>query len=42
MNNLMIQAKEDFRMALFLVQGFTVSVFFVASLALLLFGFINN
>lgn len=42
MKNLLIQAKEDVRIALFLVQGFTVSIFFIASLALLLFGFMQN
>ena len=42
MKNLLKQAKEDSIIALFLVQGFTVSIFFITSLALLLYGFMHN
>lgn len=42
MNNIFMQAKEDIRIALFLVQGFTVGVFFLATLSLLVYGFMHQ
>lgn len=42
MKKLFMQAKNDILLALFLVQGFTVSVLFLASLSLLVYGSISQ
>ena len=42
MNNIMKQAREDFLIFLFLIQGLTVSILFLATLSLLFYGFIKT
>ena len=42
MNNIFTQAKKDILIGLFLVQGFTVGVLFLATLSLLVYGFMHQ